>query len=197
MCAAPLYAQEADTTEADTTTADTTAVESGAADTTEATADTLQQTTDTRTGDPAVGRATPDAATERQATDAATKSAEEWLALTDAGEFGESWDAADSTLQAQISREDWIDQGRRAHSRLDTLHSRTLSSTQYRQSVPQIDGQQPVVILLYDSEYDAGATREAVITTRRDSGWKVAGYRVIPAQVAADTTGEASEENAQ
>ncbi|MFB6249585.1 MAG: DUF4019 domain-containing protein [Salinibacter sp.] len=128
-----------------------------------------------------------------QAKEAAQTAAAEWLALIGAGAFEESWAAADSTLRAGISREDWADQGIRARSRLDTLRARRLVRAQYRDSTAQLGGGHPVVVLRYASEYAKGRAREAVITTKRDTAWAVVGYRVVSArgdslQVRPDTT---------
>lgn len=183
----PAQAQPADTTASGTTTVDTTA--DRPADPSGAAPDSVA----TGPGPAANRRA--------QATAAARTAAEEWLALIGAGAFGESWAAADSTLRAGISREDWADQGIRARYRLDTLRARRLTRAEYRDSTAQIGGGHPVVILQYASEYAKGRAREAVITTKRDSAWAVAGYRVVSARgeglrvrpdtARQDTTGQA------
>jgi hypothetical protein len=191
----PLYAQEADTT------ADAPAPDTAAVDTTTPTAlaaDSLRADTlaaDTLAADTATTRADSLAALRRQrrrarrraAQQQARAAAEEWLALTDAGDFEASWEAADSTLQAGISRDDWIDQGRRVRGRLDTIRARRLTRSTYRDSTARLPGAGPVVLLQYSAETARGAILEAVVTTRRDTTWTVAGYRVVPAS-AADST---------
>jgi hypothetical protein len=212
LSVAPAFCQQADTSATDTsaTVTDTTetpdpaatdtmaadppAADTAAADTTGmAAADTAAA--DTTTADTVQADTGPSAATLRsKAERAARTAAEEWLGLVDAGRFEESWEAAAPTLQEGVSREGWIDQGRRARRRLAPLRSRQFEAAQYRDSTAQIPGGQPVVVLQYAAEYDIGTTREAVITTKTDSaGWKVAGYRVIPAppdtaQAPSDTT---------
>jgi hypothetical protein len=163
----PAQAQPADTTASGTTTVDTTA--DRPADPSGAAPDSVA----TGPGPAANRRA--------QATAAARTAAEEWLALIGAGAFEESWAAADPTLRARISREDWADQGLRAQYRLDTLRARRLTRAQYRASAAQLGGR-PAVILRYAAEYAKGRAREAVITTKRDTAWAVAGYRVVSAR---------------
>lgn len=162
----PLHAQEPDTTAADS-------------------AQTPSDTVQTMSGDTStVTAAQADSAARarrQRAKDSARAAAEDWLSLTDAGEFGRSWDEADSTLQAGVGREVWIDQGRRARYRLDTLQSRRLTTAQYRDSTIRLPGASPVVILQYTSEFGGGSVLEAVVTTQRDTAWTVAGYRVVPA----------------
>lgn len=163
LWAPPLHAQETDSSATDTvqTMVET---DSLAADTTEAMSDSAS--------------ASPAHETAKQE---AQTAAEEWLSLTDAGKFEESWKAADSTLQKGISRKDWIIQGTRARNQLSDLQSRELTKTQYRDSTAQLSTGSPVVILQYASEFEGGSTLEAVIITKQDTTWKVAGYRVIPA----------------
>jgi len=166
----PARAQPVDTTATAPAPADTLAADSLAADTT--------------SGDSLAIR-------KKRARQAARTAAEEWLALIDDGDFEASWTAADSTLRAGISQEEWADQGIRARVWLDTLHVRRLQRAQYRDSAAQISGGHPVVILEYASEYAKGRAREAVITTNRDTAWAVAGYRVVSARgdsLRADTT---------
>lgn len=210
---------EADTTGADTTAVDaagtdTMAADAPTADTTAAdTANGQPPPADTAAADRAatdtVMHAGPDSleadtaaqrpdttatlSPEERAKQDARSAARSWLSLTDAGDFGASWDAADTTLQAAISREAWIDQGLRARHRLDTLQSRRLLRVAFRDSTNQFSGGSPVVVLQYGSAFARDSTLEAVITTKREAEWKVTGYRVMPAssdttQVRPDTT---------
>ncbi len=180
--APPLYAQEPDTSVADTARApsDTAQVtpENDAPTLTAAQADSVAR------------------ARQQRATDSARAAAEDWLSLTDAGHFDRSWDAADSTLQAGVERESWIDQGRRARARLDTLQSRQLIKTQYRDSTDQRPGGPPVVLLQYASEFGSGSVLEAVVTTHRDTTWTVAGYRVVPAPDSVLVQPDSTQQNA-
>lgn len=206
---APAQAQQADTPVTDTSATDTTALDTTAArvaDSTGAGADSMRTTADSTMRARADSIAAdsiaadtvatgPGSAAYRrtQAKQAAQAAAEDWLALIGAGAFEESWVAADSTLRAGISQEDWADQGIRARHQLDTLRARRLTRAQYRDSTAQLGGGHPVVTLQYASEYARGRVREAVITTKRDTAWTVAGYRVVAArgdslQVRPDTT---------
>ena len=202
----PAQAQQADTTITDTSATDTTALNPTAdrvADSTGAGADsTMRARADSVAADSfaadTVATGPGSAAYRRtQAKQAAQTAAEDWLALIGAGAFEESWAAADSTLRAGISQEDWVDQGIRARHQLDTLRARRLTRAQYRDSTAQVGGGHPVVTLRYASEYARGRAREAVVTTKRDTAWTVAGYRVVAArgdslQVRPDTTRRAS-----
>jgi len=193
----PAPAQQADTTAADPTAGDPLRAPADSA--AQARADSLAADTlaadslaaDSLVADTAGVDST--ALRKRRAREAARTAAEEWLTLIDDGDFEESWAAADSALRARISRADWADQGIRARVWLDTLRTRRLRRAQYRDSTARLPGGHPVVLLEYASEYATGQAREAVITTKRDTTWAVAGYRVVSArgdslQVRADTT---------
>ena len=121
-------------------------------------------------------------ASERRARDKkrARSAAESWLSLTDAGQFGKSWDRAAASLQDKISREAWMSRGEEARSTLDSLMSRTLTRVQYRDSTDQLSTSDPIVALQYRSTFGGGSVLEALVTTKKDTSWKVAGYRIVP-----------------
>jgi hypothetical protein len=83
-------------------------------------------------------------------------------------------------------------------SRLDTLTSRTLTRARYRDSTRQIPGGRPVVALKYETQFGEEAVLEAVITTKQEADWAVAGYRIVPRPDAAqpDST-QAAPDSAQ
>lgn len=205
-------AAQADTSATDTTTADAPPADTTAADTVSVqrpTADTAAADQGDRPSTNTITYAEPDSvgadttaqrpdttatlSPEERAKQDARRAARSWLSLTDAGDFGASWDAADTTLQEAISRDAWIDQGLRARHRLDTLQSRRLLRLEFRDSTNQFSGGSPVVLLQYGSAFARDSTLEAVITTKRNAEWKVTGYRVMPAssdttQIRPDTT---------
>jgi hypothetical protein len=206
LLTAPTQAQEVDTTKtdapapADTVATDTSATdamppdtaagEPAVSDTAQAAApdttmaDSLTTAADTMGADTTLVKKSPEARAKEQAQEAA----ESWLSFTDAGEFGKSWDAAAPPLQEGISREAWLDRGAKARSSLDTLRSRTLTRAQYQDSTAQLPTGDPVVTLQYRSEFEGGSVLEAVVTTKQDSLWKVAGYRIVPAPKSAQAT---------
>ena len=200
----PVSAQEVDTTAADTMAAETVATDTVATDT--MTTDTAP--TDTSEAPMPVDSVATDTSmattADTLADSVATKSpvtlakeqaratASSWLEHVDAGNFGESWDAAASNLQTAVPREDWIRRGTKARSALRELTSRALETTIYRDSVAQLPDARPVVTLEYRTEFEAQSAREALVVAKQDTVWKVAGYRVVPApdSVRADTTVE-------
>lgn len=114
------------------------------------------------------------------AKEAAREVTEQWLELTDAGDFGESWDEGAALMQNQIPRETWVEQGKEAKDELEALRSRQFSRAQYRDSLQQAPSEGPFVLLTYRSEFEAGSFEEAVLAIKEGDQWKVAGYQVSP-----------------
>lgn len=178
LVASPVRAQQADTTRVDSAATDTTragAPESAATGSDSTAAPPLEDVAEATPGETVARSGRRPMAKAR-----AKRAASSWLSHTDAGRFAESWDRAASVLQQGIAREDWIEQGARARSRLDSLQTRTLAHVQYRDSTRQVPGNAPVVTLQYQSQFEGGSVLEAVVMTRQDTTWKVAGYRVVP-----------------
>lgn len=115
-----------------------------------------------------------------EAKETAREAAAQWFALTDAGDFGESWDEGATMMQEQITREAWVEQGNQAKDKLKSLRSRQLTEAQYRDSLQQAPAGGPFVLLMYRSEFEAGAFEEVVLTIKEEDHWKVAGYQVAP-----------------
>lgn len=114
-----------------------------------------------------------------EAKQAAQEAASQWLELTDAGEFGKSWDQGASLLQDQVERAQWAQKGEQVQTQLKELKSREFVQAQFRDSLQQV-GNGPFVILQYKSEYGVGPVQEIVFTAKEDDTWKVAGYTVRP-----------------
>ncbi len=107
--------------------------------------------------------------------------AEQWLELTDAGQFGQSWDEAAAMMQDQIEREQWEQRSSQVHDQLGDVQQRQFAKAQYRDSLqtPQQETLQgPFVVLMYQSQFEqAGQIIEQLIAVKRDGTWKVAGYQ--------------------
>lgn len=115
-----------------------------------------------------------------EAKETAREVTEQWLELTDAGDFGESWDEGAPMMQQQISREAWVEQGKQAKDKLKSLQSRQFTRAQYRDSLQQAPSDGPFVLLTYRSEFEVGSFEETVLAVKEEDQWKVAGYQVSP-----------------
>ncbi|HTR02787.1 MAG TPA: DUF4019 domain-containing protein [Thermoanaerobaculia bacterium] len=110
---------------------------------------------------------------------AAGGAAEAWLAIVDAGQYGESWDAGAALFKSALTREQWIQALDRVRKPLGKPLSRKLRGATYR---TQVTGAPPgeYVVLQYDTQFEnlKGAT-ETITPMREKSGaWRVSGYYI-------------------
>jgi hypothetical protein len=108
---------------------------------------------------------------------AAERSAEAWLALTDGGRYGESWDAAASMFKAAVSKADWDKALKAVRAPLGALKARKVKSATFTTSLPGVpDGE--YVVIQYDSQFENKAAAVETVTPIRekDGSWRVSGY---------------------
>lgn len=108
---------------------------------------------------------------------AATDAATQWLALTDAGKPGESWDKGAPAMRSAVTREKWSEVITAVRTPLGAATSRKLKSAEYKKLVPGApEGE--YVIIQYDTEFanKAGASETVVPMRDADGSWKVSGY---------------------
>jgi hypothetical protein len=108
--------------------------------------------------------------------DAAQNAAEAWLALVDAGKYGESWEEAATYFKGAVTKEQWEHAIRGVRGPLGKVVSRKLKSRQYTEKVPGApDGK--YVIIQYDTSFEHKEAVETV-TPMLDGprGWRVSGY---------------------
>jgi hypothetical protein len=109
----------------------------------------------------------------------AQKSAEQWLALVDAGKYAGSWKTAAGYFQTAVSQDQWKHSIAAVRKPLGDLVSRKLKSAQYTKSLPGApDGE--YVVLQFDTSF--AKKKEAVETVTpmldKDGKWKVSGYYI-------------------
>jgi hypothetical protein len=107
---------------------------------------------------------------------AATAAATSWLALTDAGNYAESWTQGGAAFRGAVSQPQWNDALRSVRAPLGAVKSRKLAASQYTRKLPGApDGE--YVVLQHQTEFASRAAMETVIATREaDGSWKVGGY---------------------
>jgi hypothetical protein len=101
----------------------------------------------------------------------------EWLALTDAGDYARSWDAAASVFQGSISKPNWAAALANARRPLGGLISRKVKSARYTRSLPGVpDGE--YVVIQYEAHFEHKESAIETITPllEKDGSWKVSGY---------------------
>jgi hypothetical protein len=121
----------------------------------------------------------PFAAAKLDAEAEAQKSAEQWLSLTDAGKFAESWNTAAESFQAAVSQDQWQRLLGAVRKPLGALVSRQLKSAKYTKSLPGApDGE--YVVLQFETTF--ANKKDAVETVTpmldKDGQWRVSGYYI-------------------
>jgi hypothetical protein len=109
--------------------------------------------------------------------DAAQKAAEAWLALVDAGKYGQSWDEAATYFKGAVTRVQWEQAVSGVRGPLGKLVSRKLRSRQYAEKLPGApDGK--YVIVQCDASFEKKKEAVETVTPMQDGprGWRVSGY---------------------
>ena len=112
----------------------------------------------------------------------AVVAAELWLAVIDAGKYGEGWERAASTFQKGITKDQWEQAVGNARAPIGLVKSRILvksAGTPKVTTLPVGD----VVVLQFTSAFEKLAPAIETITPFRetDGTWKVSGYYIKPA----------------
>jgi hypothetical protein len=116
---------------------------------------------------------------DQAAIDQATKAAETWLKLIDAGEYRASHEQAGSLFRNAVTEEQWTQKVGAVREPLGPLASRKLKTAGYYTSLPGApDGQ--YVVIQYDSSFAHKQSAVETITPmlEKDGGWRVSGYYI-------------------
>jgi hypothetical protein len=114
-----------------------------------------------------------------QAKAAAQKSAEQWLALIDAGNYAESWKTAAGFFQAAVPQDQWGHTIAAVREPLGDLVSRQLKSAQYSEFLPDAPAGNYVVLQFNTSFANKNAAVETITPKLDPDGqWKVSGYYI-------------------
>jgi hypothetical protein len=115
----------------------------------------------------------PAADSDQPAIDAANT----WLALVDAGKYGDSWTSAAALFKNAVTKDQWTAQAKAARQPLGALVSRTVSTRTAATSLPGApDGH--YVVIQYQSVF---ANKKSAVETvtpmlEPDGTWHVSGY---------------------
>ncbi|HXJ96271.1 MAG TPA: DUF4019 domain-containing protein [Terriglobia bacterium] len=114
---------------------------------------------------------------------AAQRATEQWLALVDAGKYGESWDEAAQILKNTSSRKDWIAYLKDKREHLGKVASRKLLKADALKNVPGLPPGQ-FVGMQYRTSFDKlkNGVEVVIPVLDQDGKWRVSEYVVQPAQ---------------
>ena len=107
---------------------------------------------------------------------AASKAAEAWLKLLDAGQYGAAWDEASSMFRKAVSRAAWEKQAAAAREPLGKVRERKVATTQLTHELPGApDG--TYVVLIFDTRFEHKERGHETVTMMLDGGrFRGAGY---------------------
>ena len=112
-----------------------------------------------------------------EAEKAAVKSAESWLALVDAGNYGKSWQESAELFRTAVTKETWDQSLKAARAPLGDMLSRKVKSSQYATSLPGAPDGEYVVIQFETTFSKKKAAIETVTPMKGPDGkWRVSGY---------------------
>jgi hypothetical protein len=109
----------------------------------------------------------------------AMREAEQWLALVDAGDYGESWERAAAAVRAETPRLQWEVALQELRAKLGGVVRRKLRSAIYARDIPGAPAGEYFVIQ-FDTAF---ATRPLAVETvtpvrQKDGRWRVSAYFV-------------------
>jgi hypothetical protein len=109
----------------------------------------------------------------------AQPAAEAWLALVDAGDYGQSWSEAASFFKGSVDSAGWGKKLGAVRAPLGQVKSRTLKSSTPVTSAPGVpDGE--YVVFQFATAFENKASATEVVTPMKDSDgqWRVSGYYI-------------------
>ncbi len=107
----------------------------------------------------------------------ARSAARSWLALTDSGKYGESWDDASPFFKAAVTKADWVKALTAARSPLGAVKARKVKSAMFTRTLPGApDGE--YVVIQFESQFENKASAVETVTPMhdKDGAWRVSGY---------------------
>ena len=112
---------------------------------------------------------------------AATDAAQQWLALVDAGHYGQSWDAAASFFQSKLSKTEWEKALNQVRAPLGRVQSREFKAADLETKLPGVP-EGKYCVIQFRTQFKQGGPMIETTTPMLDNGqWKVSGYYIKPA----------------
>ncbi len=105
--------------------------------------------------------------------------ARSWLALTDGGKYGESWDSASSLSKSAVTKADWEKAIKAGRGQLGAMKARKVRSATFTRTLPGApDGE--YVVIQFESQFENKAAAIETVTPmhEKDGAWRVSGYYI-------------------
>jgi len=107
----------------------------------------------------------------------AQASSDAWLAIVDAGNYGNSWDEAAQLFKSAVTKDQWLSALGQVRTPLGKVLSRKLKSATYTKTLPNAP-QGEYVVIQYDTSFEnkPGAVETVTPMLEKDGKWRVSGY---------------------
>jgi hypothetical protein len=135
-------------------------------------------------GGPAMAQGAPATSSAANATAVASaqKAADVWLDQLDGAQYGPSWDNSGMAFQQNVTKPQWIATIQKVRGQYGPLGTRTVQSSQFTNSVPNMPAGDYVVMQYHTVSGTGGFVTETVALQREATrGWRVVGYFLKPA----------------
>jgi len=149
-------------------------------------------TAQTATPPPAAGTMAPAAQSNQPRDEMAVTAARDWLALVDAGQFGDSYDQAGELFRGSLPKDQWANALGASRKPLGDVSQRNLKSVVVTKDLPNAPAGK-YVVSTFDTAFQQQPKPmwEVVTSFLNPSGqWKVVGYQVKPQEAAATAQGQ-------
>jgi CubicO group peptidase (beta-lactamase class C family) len=106
---------------------------------------------------------------------------ETWLALLDAGDYGESWEMASESFRKEVAKNDWVVNAGGVRKPLGDLVYRKVSATNQMENPPDLP-KGTYFVAEFDSAFAGleAASETAIFRLEQNGQWKAAAYLIVP-----------------
>lgn len=123
---------------------------------------------------------------------AADAVSQQWIALVDAGQYAESWQAAGKLFQANMPQQNWVQALTSARTPLGKATSREMTGHEAKTDIPGAPAGQ-YALVGFATNFEAQADIIETVTLYLEDGqWKVVGYTAAPRKTAEEAAAAAA-----
>ena len=110
---------------------------------------------------------------------AAVAAAEKWVALVDAGNYGDSWKEAARYFKSTVAMETWEQMLLPIRKPLGKVISRKVMTTAYKTTLPGApDGEYVIIQFASSFQNKKSAVETVTPMLEKDGKWRIAGYLI-------------------
>jgi hypothetical protein len=114
--------------------------------------------------------------TQQTAQQRAAQSAKSWLALVDAGKYGQSWNDVSQYLKKKITKKEWVAELQQIRAPLGAVTSRRFADVQLRNDLRGLPAGQYAAVQ-FTTTFEKSPTAPEVVAMVLESGqWRVVAY---------------------